>query len=675
MKQKLITFFTQHVKLTTYVLCFFVAVRIVELLFVHFAFSEAIHLELFFSRSVNFDLLIVILYSFFSAPLFFLLFLYKEKLAISLDKLFAFIVCFINIGLTQYFLTTNSLLTSQLFEFSFSDLNEIISSELTMNRLPLWVITLVFIVLTLCLLLKDPLSKTKVHPLVFILYGALGCLALFNIQHTHKDLKYFETNYQYQLGNSKIAYFIKSYISSREKENSFKAFLPSEIKENATIFESTFPGTRFLNSEYPFMHKDPVRNVLGPFFPVSDQKPNIVLIISESLSALVSGNSTEFGSLTPFTDSLMRKALSWRYFLSNADRSNGALPNILASAPPGVNERGFINTTIEYPNKKKYPEHASLIEDLKMNNYISNYYYGGWAGFDNVQYYLKEKGVDNLISQDDFDPKKYPQQKPSGKGEIWGYSDKALFDLYHDKFKEHNTRSFFSIIQTISNHSPFNLSDESYYNKKFLKQRLSSVGLSEEIYKNFSPQMVASAFFADDALKQFFDEFKKLPEFSNTIFIITGDHSYGLYSDPNVFKNYWVPLIIYSPLLKKHKEFKGVCSHIDIRNSLQTLLQLNFGLNFGDINSAIGMGLDTSSHFNSGNFIPLNIYAIDKPNFIIGSNVLYGNEIYALNEGFKLSNAKSDLKEKFLQQVNAFLYLNSYVCSKNKIVDPESLAK
>lgn len=675
MKQKLITFFTDHVKLTAYVLCFFVVIRLIELIFVHFVFGQAVDLELFFSRSLNFDLLTVMIYSIFSSILFAAISLFKEKIAIMIDKLSAFALCFINIALTHYFLTTNSLLTSQLFEFGVSDLSEIISSELTSNRLPLWIVTSVLTVLALFLLIKDPLAKRKLPKFAFILYTILGIISLINIPHTHKDLKYFSSNYQYQLGNSKVAYFIKSYLVAREKEQDFKNFLPSQVKENANVFQAAFQNRKFINTNFPFMHEDTDQNVLGPYFPVTTQRPNIVLIISESLSALVSGNSTAFGSLTPFTDSLMRKSLSWRYFVSNADRSYGALPNILASAPPGVNERGFINTTIEYPNKKRYPEHTSLIEDLKVNNYVCNYYYGGWAGFDNVQYYLKEKGIDHLVSQDDFDPKKYSQKKQRSKDEVWGYSDKALFDIYFTKFKQHNTKNFFSILQTISNHSPFNLSDESYYDRTFLKQRLKSIGLNEDIYKSLSPSMVASAFFADDALKQFFEQFQKRSEFANTIFIITGDHSYGLYSDPNVFKHYWVPLIIYSPLLKESKEFKGVCSHIDIRNSLQALLELSFGLSFPEQSSAIGLGLNTSEQYNSHNFIPLNTFAMDRPNFIVDNSVLYGDEIYTLNEGFKLTEADPKLKDDLRKKINSFLYLNSYTCLQNKVWDPEAFKK
>lgn len=671
MKQRLVTFFTVHVKLTAYVLLLFVAIRVSELLIV----NQNLDLELFFSRSINFDLLIVMLYSIFSGLILCLIAIYKAKLAISIDKVFVFLFCFINIGLTHYFLTTNSLLTSQVFEFSFSDIIKIITSEFIGTRSILWITTILYTLLILIMLAKDPLRKRTLHSVFFIFYTTLGCVALFNIQHTYKDLKYFESNYEYQLGNSKIAFFIKSYAVTREKELNFKYFVNSDINKNALNFTSYFPDREFINPEFPLVHKDPGKNVLGPYFQISPQKPNIILIISESLAALVSGNSTAFGSLTPFTDSLMKKGLSWRYFLSNADRSYGALPNIIASAPPGINERGFINTTIEYPEKRKYPLHNTLIEELKMNNYICNYYYGGWAGFDNVEYYLKEKGIDHLVSQDDFDPKKYPQQKPTEKGEIWGYSDKALFELYFTKFKEHNTKTFFSIFQTISNHSPFNLSDKNYYNTAFLKQRLDNLGLNEQIYKALSPQMVASAFFADDALKEFFNDFKNKPEFSNTIFIITGDHSYGLYSDLNAFKNYWVPLIIYSPLLKESKEFKGVCSHIDIRRSLKALLRANFGLNFNSLCSDLGNGLDTSLRFNTANFIPLNTFAIDKPNFIIGSNVLYGDEVFTLNEGFKLLPEKFGQQQKFMERVNTFNYLNNYVCIKNKIWDPASFSK
>jgi lipoteichoic acid synthase len=138
--------------------------------------------------------------------------------------------------------------------------------------------------------------------------------------------------------------------------------------------------------------------------------------------------------------------------------------------------------------------------------------------------------------------------------------------------------------------------------------------------------------------------------------------------DKNPFKNYWVPLIIYSPLLKNPAEFKGLCSHIDILPSLLGLLQQNFGLNFPENKHWIGAGLDTSRTFNANRSIPLNLNAMDMPNFVVDRNVLYGNEIFRFDSTLNIYKEPDNVKSEIIRQkINNFCYLNSYVCLRNKI--------
>jgi phosphoglycerol transferase MdoB-like AlkP superfamily enzyme len=495
MPDKIARFFEAHVKIIFCLVFAFMLIRVLEYSYAISVLKEPLTLDLFFSRSVNFDSLFIFLYSVSLIIPLFILSLINFRIYSFIDRFLAFILVFIDLALTQYFLTSNSLLTSQLFEFSLSDVGEIIFSEFTVGRLPLWIgLISVTLLSGYFLFFKNFIFSKKLRVTLFICYGLGIIIALANVKYTFKEFKYFDSNYQYLTGNSKISYFIKSYYVSKEKNTGFNFFAPKDL-ENSKLYHQAHKEQVFTSREFPFIHKEPYSNVLGEFFTKSNVKPNVVIIISESLSAVISGKNTLSGSLTPFTDSLMKAGLSWQYFLSNANKSYGAIPNILASAPPGIGERGFINTKVEYLDHKKYPAHTSLVELLKQNGYVTNYYYGGWGAFDNVCFYLAEKHLDNYICEGNFDHAKYGKRKEILQNKVWGYNDKQLFEQSMTLFKKHvNNRPFLSVYQTLSSHSPYNLSEDSYYTDEYLDKKLASINVSKNIYEKIEKKILSSVF-------------------------------------------------------------------------------------------------------------------------------------------------------------------------------------
>ncbi len=64
----------------------------------------------------------------------------------------------------------------------------------------------------------------------------------------------------------------------------------------------------------------------------------------------------------------------------------------------------------------------------------------------------------------------------------------------------------------------------------------------------------ASILFADDAIKGFINSYTKRADFNNTIFLITGDHRMPEIPMVSKIDRYHVPLLIYSPLLKRNSK-------------------------------------------------------------------------------------------------------------------------
>ncbi|HAZ25236.1 MAG TPA: sulfatase, partial [Algoriphagus sp.] len=111
--------------------------------------------------------------------------------------------------------------------------------------------------------------------------------------------------------------------------------------------------------------------------------------------------------------------------------------------------------------------------------------------------------------------------------------------------------------------------------------------------------------YADDAVKEFINEYKKRPEFSNTIFIITGDHRLPEIPMSSRLDRFHVPLIIYSPLLEKTDYFKGVTSHYEITPSILAFLEAQVGIELPEQVTWQGQVLDTARNFQSRIAMPL----------------------------------------------------------------------
>jgi uncharacterized sulfatase len=494
-------------------------------------------------------------------------------------------------------------------------------------------------------------------------YAVCIVAGIVNLNHTFKPIHHFKSKYDFLIGNSKHVYFLKSYRQKPSTRSIAKIDIDAAIND----YQEARNYFNFSNSEFPLLHNEQTPNVLGPFFDTIQSPPNIVLIISESLSSSYSGEAIGFKrSLTPFIDSLANTGLSWNRFFSNEDRSFAAIPNILASLPAGIGERGFTNMTNKCTSVKNYPNHNNLIQILNSNGYQTNYFYGGWGQFDNTEIYLKEIGIDYFLSDEKFNSDKY--SKVTGG---WGYNDKDLFRQSLDILEQQgDSKPVLNIYQTISVHSPFNLSEDSYYDSEFLEKKLKSLDLENADVSQIRDEILSSIFFADDALRLLLNRMSRQSGFDNTIFIITGDHSLNLNLTEHAFENFHVPLIIWTPMLKNTATFKGTCSHLDILPSLLALMEQNFGLDIPSEKHWIGQGLDTSQTNKYNRFIPLKLLNLEVPNFINGDCVLHAKKTMKLDNSLKLTE---EFDKGQIEEINvlykSYMSVNQYTCSEDLISD------
>lgn len=467
----------------------------------------------------------------------------------------------------------------------------------------------------------------------------------------------FEDEINYYIGEDKLWYFINKSVSYYEMKHfefqpSFQELVP-EIKK----YQSMDTTRNYTNPVYPFLYKSERKDVLGTYFHLKEEKPNIVFIIVEGLGKDFQGDDAYIGSFTPFLDSLAKQSLYWPNFLSTATRTFGVLPTSLGSLPYG--ESGF--QLIE----KLYPNHNTLISILVNSGYTANFFYGGWNGFENMNKFLKTNGVSYFST---YFGKQY--KKLGTEEDSWGYNDESVFyrsvELI-DSLKEKQPR--LNIFMTLNVHNPWNLNDGGKY-LKMTSERINTLERLNRLRKDslISQEICATIMSSDDAIRRYFEKIKTDETFNNTIFIIYGDHHLGYLKKASVISAYHIPLIIYSPMLIKAQRFNSVSSQLDIVPSILALLGSKYQISEPKEVHWLGDGLDTAIPFRNRHFIPMMNSGKNVNTLLHGNYFLTENSLFKLNSDMTLSPVINDsIRDEMLVRIKSFAKLNKYVCTENKL--------
>lgn len=567
------------------------------------------------------------------------------------------ILTLIAVGLNEYFFETLIPADESILIYSLSDLVYIISTSTDFNTgILLRAGVLIFVMNLLFVLLRNKTGKLNVRFLLFsvVLMSTVTALHYLIIP----DLRDFTNNQTYYQRVNKTQYLL-----SRVWENyhTTLAFSKTEIIQKSKQFQLQNRHFSYLTPQYPFQRKQSNKDVLGDYFQLSEEKPNLVFVIVESLSRKFSGPDSEWVSFTPSLDSLAKHSLYWKNFVSTSERTFNVLPSTFASLPYG--EKGFMAIAED----TVYPHFISLPEILKREGYQNNFFYGGWANFDKMNVFLDSLHFDVILNDKKFGDN-YQKIQESERGLTWGYPDHAVFRKAMEILDTITRQPQLDVYMTLSMHSPFFPPNEQKWRNE-VHRRLESLGV-EENDKDFYLKrelIFATILYTDDAIGQLIEDYSQRPGFDNTIFLIMGDHhlATGNYSP---VEKYHVPLMIYSPMIQQPEIFPAVSSTADITPTLISLLDENFNFDTPGWVHWLGQQLDTSSVFRSKNFVPF---------MRVNRNIdemLYHELFYSEGRLFQLENdlelkrisdpEKIDLME---ERMNTFNALNDYVCFENMI--------
>ena len=279
-----------------------------------------------------------------------------------------------------------------------------------------------------------------------------------------------------------------------------------------------------------------------------ERRLNVVLISVESLSAEYSGTYGRKDSLTPQLDALTKDSLLFTDLYANGTRTVRGLEALALSVPP---------TPGESIVKREHNEGLfSLASVFNAKGYTSQFLYGGYGAFDNMNYFFGHNGYE--VHDREEIPKDSIHQ-----ANIWGVADEDLYTMAMGQFDRVHAsgKPFFAHVMTTSNHRPYTFPTG----------------------RGPWPQgkRESAVAYTDWAIGDFLRRARSHPWFADTIFVITADHcaSSGGKASLPVFR-YRIPMWVYAPGHVAPGRFTEMISQVDIAPTLLGMLGMDYDSQF-----------------------------------------------------------------------------------------------
>jgi phosphoglycerol transferase MdoB-like AlkP superfamily enzyme len=423
-------------------------------------------------------------------------------------------------------------------------------------------------------------------------------------------------------------------------------------RDAAIVLNTPFSLIRTYNkkvlAKYNFFDDVKLRELYDPHYIPKPTEPfrqeNVVIFILESFAREYIGSLNRdldggnYKGYSPFLDSLISQSLTFDVSIANGKKSIEAMPSIFASIPSL--ETPY--TISHYANN----EVNGLPDLLRTRGYYSAFFHGapnGSMGFDSFS---------RMVGFDDyFGLNEYPDSKDFDG--MWGVWDEPFFRFFCDKLGTFR-QPFLASIFSISSHHPFKVPEK--YKDRFPK----------------GPAPILEVVgYTDMALKEFFAQARKQPWFSNTLFVITADHTNeSVHKEfQNNFGSYCVPIIFYKPGSGMKGIKNRIAQQIDIMPTVLSYLNYDkefiaFGNNLLDESKesfAFNTSGSTYQLFMRDHLLemvdnkPAGLYNFRKDRFL-EDNFINGND--------SLQKTMDDKLRAIIQTYNSRLIDNNMVVSK-----------
>ena len=235
----------------------------------------------------------------------------------------------------------------------------------------------------------------------------------------------------------------------------------------------------------------------------SFSRKNIVVIFLESFGREYIGSLNHeilpgYKGYTPFLDSLMQQAVSFRYTFANGKASIDAMPSALSGLPM------FVESFVAASHATNHL--SGMAASLDSLGYETAFFHGAPASSLGFQGFTRSTGFQQCYSQEDFEADKRTNG-PADSDNWWGIWDEPFLQYFRMKMSDMK-EPFMTALFTLSSHHPFHVPEQ-----------------YKEVFKEEEMPIHKCIRYTDHALRRFFEAASHEPWFNNTIFVMTGDHT------------------------------------------------------------------------------------------------------------------------------------------------------
>ena len=326
-------------------------------------------------------------------------------------------------------------------------------------------------------------------------------------------------------------------LVSNDAYNILRTLFTPELKE--VHYMSAEEAEQLCPTVFTPLPKEPCEEDNSP-------SPNIVLIVVESLGQEFMGcynSQPNADTRTPFLDSLAQ------YCTLYDGRANGkkSIEGILAinTSIPNLMAQPFTNS------KYSDDDFTGLPAIFKQHGYRTAFYHGTYNGVMDFDKLCAKIGFDEYLGKNEYEAE--GMGKPDDYDGAWGILDEPFLQYTVRHINTYGHQPFFAEVFTVSSHHPYPIPD--HHKHRFTEGQHPILKCVE---------------YTDHALRRFFEEAQKQPWYSNTLFIITADHSgHGLSPEYNDYDGWYrIPMMVFDPQQPEGRRDPLIVQQTDIFPSL-----------------------------------------------------------------------------------------------------------
>ncbi len=344
--------------------------------------------------------------------------------------------------------------------------------------------------------------------------------------------------------NQSMAYFSPKQILNQ-----------SALNTEWNLFDNTYQNLRAAYNPYVYLTPAVADSLsCSLFLPKADTtlhilnttRPNVVIFQLESFTADVIQSLGGDKGVCPNFEKFIAHGVLFDSVYAAGDRTDKGLVAILSAFPSQA-----IRTIVT--NNTKQEKLPAIPEVLAPEGYKTSYFYGGEVEYMNFKSYMLTHKIEHITGMDSFDRDQIDSK--------WGVNDGTLLDT-HIKYLNSEPQPFFSLVETLTNHEPFDMPGKPHFPGDSVTNKFRS-----------------TAYYTDSCLNAYFEHAKKRPWYKNTLFILVADHGHRLprnTSESYQPAKYHIPLLFFGGAIKKEYEGKKISKLGNQTDIAATLLaQLN----------------------------------------------------------------------------------------------------